>query len=104
MMSLIRAPLLISLGLLLAGHEALAKAPMKQAFLISSFSWENCDDGKDPVLIKSLNVEPSPIVEPGNVTVSAETQTSVPLNSPLKVSGGGRGDRPGAGGKVPGAS
>ncbi|XP_006089184.1 ganglioside GM2 activator isoform X2 [Myotis lucifugus] len=85
MMFQIRAPLLISLGLLLAGHEALAKAPMKQAFRISSFSWENCDDGKDPVLIKSLNVEPNPIVEPGNVTVSAETQTSVPLNSPLKV-------------------
>lgn len=42
------------------------------------------------MLIKSLNVEPNPIVEPGNVTVSAETQTSVPLNSPLKVSGGGR--------------
>lgn len=83
-MSLIRAPLLISLGLLLAGHEALAKIP-KQGFRISSFSWENCDDGKDPVLIKSLNVEPNPIVEPGNVTVSAETQTSVALNSPLKV-------------------
>ncbi|KAK1343478.1 hypothetical protein QTO34_016258 [Cnephaeus nilssonii] len=85
MMSLIRAPLLISLGLLLAGHEALAKVPMKQAFRISSFSWENCDGGKDPVLIKSLNVEPNPIVEPGNVTVSAETHTSVPLSSPLKV-------------------
>lgn len=43
------------------------------------------------MLIKSLNVEPNPIVEPGNVTVSAETHTSVPLSSPLKVSGGGRG-------------
>lgn len=30
MMSQIRAPLLIFLGLLLAGHEALAKAPMKR--------------------------------------------------------------------------
>lgn len=38
------------------------------------------------MLIKSLNVEPNPIVNPGNVTVSAETQTSVPLNAPLKVS------------------
>lgn len=56
------------------------------------------------MLIKSLNVEPNPIVEPGNVTVSAETQTSVALNSPLKVSGGGRGDQSGAGGKVPWAS
>ena len=38
------------------------------------------------MLIKSLNVEPSPIVDPGNVTVSAETLTSVTLSSPLKVS------------------
>ena len=38
------------------------------------------------MLIKSLNVEPSPIVDPGNVTVSAETMTSVTLSSPLKVS------------------
>lgn len=38
------------------------------------------------MLIKSLNVEPSPIVDPGNVTVSAETLTSVTLRSPLKVS------------------
>uniref|UniRef100_K9IH48 MD-2-related lipid-recognition domain-containing protein n=1 Tax=Desmodus rotundus TaxID=9430 RepID=K9IH48_DESRO len=80
-----RAPILIALGLLLAGPEALAKVSAKQSFRISSFSWENCDEGKDPVLIKSLNVEPSPIVDPGNVTVSAETMTSVTLSSPLKA-------------------
>lgn len=85
MMPLMRAPLLIAVGLLLAAPEALAKVLMKKAFRVSSFSWENCDEGKDPVLIKSLNVEPNPIVNPGNVTVSAETQTSVALNAPLKV-------------------
>lgn len=37
-------------------------------------------------MIKSLTVEPNPIVDPGNVTVSAETQTSVTLKAPLKVS------------------
>nr|KAF6480171.1 GM2 ganglioside activator [Molossus molossus] len=86
MKPLMRAPLLIALGVLLAAPEALAKVLLKKAFRVSSFSWENCDKGKDPVLIKSLNVEPNPIVNPGNVTVSAETQTSVALNAPLKVS------------------
>lgn len=81
-MPLMRAPLLIALGLLLAGPEALAKVLLDQ---FSSFSWENCDDGKDPVLIKSLTVEPHPIVEPGNVTISAETQSSIPINAPLKM-------------------
>lgn len=80
-----QAPILIALGLLLAGPGALAKVLAKPAFRISSFSWENCDGGKDPVLIKSLTVDPSPIVDPGNVTVSAETMTSVTLSSPLKV-------------------
>ncbi|XP_054423889.1 ganglioside GM2 activator isoform X2 [Pteronotus mesoamericanus] len=85
MMPGMRTPLLIALGLLLAGPEALAKVSMKQSYQVSSFSWENCDEGKDPVLIKSLSVEPNPVVDPGNVTVSAETQTSVTLRSPLKV-------------------
>lgn len=40
------------------------------------------------MLIKSLTVEPHPIVEPGNVTISAETQSSIPINAPLKVSPG----------------
>lgn len=84
-MPLMRAPLLIVLGLLLAGPEALAKVLLEQPFRFSNFSWENCDDGKDPVVIKSLTVEPNPIVEPGNVTVSVETQTSVTLDAPLKV-------------------
>lgn len=66
-----------------------------QPFQFSGFSWENCDEGKDPVVIKSLTVEPNPIVDPGNVTISAETQTRVHLSAPLKVSlrwggGGGR--------------
>lgn len=84
-MPLMRAPLLIVLGLLLAGPEALAKVLLEQSFRFSNFSWENCDDGKDPVVIKSLTVEPNPIVEPGNVTVSVETQMSVTLDAPLKV-------------------
>lgn len=37
-------------------------------------------------MIKSLTVEPDPIVDPGKVTVSAKTQTNVTLKSPLKVS------------------
>lgn len=57
---------------------------------LSSFSWDNCDEGKDPAVIKSLTLEPDPIVIPGNVTISIEVKTSVCLDSPLKVSAGGR--------------
>ncbi|XP_058517288.1 ganglioside GM2 activator-like [Ochotona princeps] len=52
---------------------------------LSSFSWDNCDDGKDPAVIKSLTLEPDPIVIPGNVTISAEGKTSELLSSPQKV-------------------
>ncbi|XP_006893805.1 PREDICTED: ganglioside GM2 activator [Elephantulus edwardii] len=51
---------------------------------LSSFSWDNCDE-KDPAMVNSLTVEPDPVAVPGNVTISAEGQTSVPLESPLKV-------------------
>ncbi|XP_006906487.1 ganglioside GM2 activator [Pteropus alecto] len=85
MMPLMRAPLLMALGLLFAGSEAFGRILKKQPLRFSSFSWENCDEGKDPVVIKSLTVEPNPIVDLGKVTVSAKTQTSVTLNAPLKV-------------------
>ncbi|XP_074068682.1 ganglioside GM2 activator [Macrotis lagotis] len=52
---------------------------------VSNFSWENCDDGHDPVVITSLEVEPVPITIPGKVTIAMETKTSVPLTSPLKA-------------------
>ncbi|KFO26629.1 ganglioside GM2 activator isoform X2 [Fukomys damarensis] len=52
---------------------------------LGSFSWDNCDEGKDPAVIKSLTVEPDPIVIPGNMTVSTEGKTSVSLRSPLQV-------------------
>lgn len=56
-----------------------------QPSVLASFSWDNCDEGKDPVVVKSLTLEPDPIVIPGNVTVSAEAKTSVALKSPQKV-------------------
>lgn len=37
-------------------------------------------------MIRSLTLEPDPILIPGNVTVSVVGSTSVPLSSPLKVS------------------
>lgn len=52
---------------------------------LGSFSWDNCDEGKDPAVIRSLTLEPDPILIPGNVTVSVVGSTSVPLSSPLKV-------------------
>ncbi|XP_057586670.1 ganglioside GM2 activator [Hippopotamus amphibius kiboko] len=82
MSPLMMALFLICLGLLLAGPAAPARLLSNR---VSSFSWENCDQGKDPVVIKSLTLEPDPIVVPGNVTVSAEVKTIVDLESPLKV-------------------
>nr|XP_058917150.1 ganglioside GM2 activator isoform X2 [Kogia breviceps] len=52
---------------------------------LSSFSWDNCDEGKDPVVINSLTVEPDPIVIPGNMTISAEVRTTANLKDPLKL-------------------
>ncbi|XP_076993557.1 ganglioside GM2 activator [Tamandua tetradactyla] len=78
----VQARLLIALGLLLVGPAAPAQVLRNQ---FSSFSWDNCDEGKDPAVVKSLTVEPDPVAIPGNLTVSAEVKTSVPLTSPQKV-------------------
>ncbi|KAI5935294.1 ganglioside GM2 activator [Manis javanica] len=81
MIPLVQAPHLIALGLLLAGPATHALV-LKQ---LSSFSWDNCDEGKDPAVIKSLTLEPDPITIPGKVTVGVEAKTSVPLAAPQKV-------------------
>lgn len=51
-------------------------------------------------MIKSLMLQPDPIVVPGDVMVSVEGKTSVPLTSPQKVSprldGRGSGNASGA--------
>uniref|UniRef100_A0A7N5JU38 Ganglioside GM2 activator n=2 Tax=Ailuropoda melanoleuca TaxID=9646 RepID=A0A7N5JU38_AILME len=52
---------------------------------LASFSWENCDVGKDPVVLRSLTLEPDPVVLSGNITVSSEIQFGVPLSSPQKL-------------------
>ncbi|XP_027462717.1 ganglioside GM2 activator [Zalophus californianus] len=82
MISKMQAPLLMALGLLLAGPAARARVHLNQ---LGSFDWENCDDKKDPVVLKSLTLEPDPIAFPGNMTVSAEVQIDVPLSSPQKL-------------------
>ncbi|XP_021490297.1 ganglioside GM2 activator [Meriones unguiculatus] len=80
-----RVPLLLVLGLLLAGPVAPLRLGLKRPSRLGSFSWDNCDEGKDPAVIKSLTLQPDPIVVPGDVIVSAEGKTSVPLTSPQKV-------------------
>nr|XP_004666581.1 ganglioside GM2 activator [Jaculus jaculus] len=86
MHALARAPLLLLLACLLVGLATPARIiSRKQPSWLGSFSWDNCDEGKDPAVVKSLTLEPDPIVIPGNVTVSAEGKTSVPLTSPQKV-------------------
>ncbi|XP_062044796.1 ganglioside GM2 activator [Lepus europaeus] len=88
MHSRMQAALLVALGLLLARPASPAHLLQNQIVSLSqlsSFSWDNCDEGKDPAVIKSLTLEPDPIVIPGNVTISIEGKTSVCLDSPLKV-------------------
>ncbi|ELW64360.1 ganglioside GM2 activator [Tupaia chinensis] len=82
MCPLTQALLLIALGLLLAGPVAPARIHLNKA---SKFSWANCDEAKDPAVIKCLSLEPDPVVVPGNVNISITGSTSVRLESPLKV-------------------
>lgn len=77
-----QSPFLIALGLLLAGPAAPVSVLSER---LRSFSWDNCDEGKDPMVLKSLTLEPDPIAVPGNVTVSAEVKTTVALSAPQKV-------------------
>ncbi|KAM9731623.1 ganglioside GM2 activator isoform 3-T3 [Dama dama] len=82
MSPLLLAPFLFSLGLLLAGPAFPARILQNRQ---GSFSWDNCDAGKDPAVINSLTLEPDPIAIPGNLTISAEAKTSAVLSDPLKV-------------------
>ncbi|KGL79351.1 Ganglioside GM2 activator, partial [Tinamus guttatus] len=52
---------------------------------VGGFSWENCGDGKDPVVLQSLSVAPDPITIPGNLRISAAVTGTKGLTSPLKV-------------------
>ncbi|NWI09275.1 SAP3 protein, partial [Crypturellus soui] len=52
---------------------------------VGGFSWENCGDGKDPVVLQSLSVAPDPISIPGNLRISAAVTGTKALTSPLKA-------------------
>lgn len=78
-----QAPPLITLGLLLA--STFAQGFLKQPSHLSSFFWKNCAEGKDPIVIKSLTVQPNPIVDTGSVAVTAQTQMNVTLDAPQMV-------------------
>lgn len=80
-----RTPLLLVLSWLLAGLASPARISPKRPSRLGSFSWDNCDEGKDPAVVKSLTLKPDPIVIPGDVIISVEGKTSVPLSSPQKV-------------------
>ncbi|EOB07939.1 Ganglioside GM2 activator, partial [Anas platyrhynchos] len=55
---------------------------------VGGFSWENCGEGKDPVVLQSLSVAPDPISIPGNLRISAAVNGNKPMASPLKVGAG----------------
>nr|XP_047913415.1 ganglioside GM2 activator [Anser cygnoides] len=52
---------------------------------VGGFSWENCGEGKDPVVLQSLSVAPDPISIPGNLRISAAVNGNKAMASPLKV-------------------
>uniref|UniRef100_A0A8B9QFG4 GM2 ganglioside activator n=1 Tax=Apteryx owenii TaxID=8824 RepID=A0A8B9QFG4_APTOW len=52
---------------------------------VGGFSWENCGDGKDPVVLQSLSVAPDPITIPGSLRISAAVTSAKALTSPLKA-------------------
>ncbi|KAH0629853.1 hypothetical protein JD844_012281 [Phrynosoma platyrhinos] len=54
-------------------------------FQVANFRWENCGPPSNPAGIKSLSVEPDPVVIPGDVKVSASLYTSIMLTAPLKA-------------------
>ncbi|XP_042682206.1 ganglioside GM2 activator [Centrocercus urophasianus] len=49
------------------------------------FSWEDCGNRQDPVVIQSLSVAPDPISIPGTLSISAAVSSSAAITSPLKV-------------------
>uniref|UniRef100_A0A8C3BV38 GM2 ganglioside activator n=1 Tax=Cairina moschata TaxID=8855 RepID=A0A8C3BV38_CAIMO len=51
---------------------------------VGGFSWENCGEGKDPVVLQSLSVAPDPISIPGNLRISAAVNGNKAMASPLK--------------------
>lgn len=52
---------------------------------VGGFSWENCGEGKDPVVLQSLSVAPDPISIPGNLRISAAVNGNKAMASPLKT-------------------
>ncbi|XP_073505926.1 ganglioside GM2 activator-like [Phyllobates terribilis] len=52
---------------------------------INGFSWANCDAETLPGKIKSLTILPDPLFIPGEITVCTILNTTVPLESPIRV-------------------
>uniref|UniRef100_A0A8C8STB3 GM2 ganglioside activator n=1 Tax=Pelusios castaneus TaxID=367368 RepID=A0A8C8STB3_9SAUR len=52
---------------------------------VGDFSWENCGNGTDPLVIKSLSLAPDPISIPGDLKVSVAVSSTADLSSPLKA-------------------
>ncbi|XP_072204462.1 ganglioside GM2 activator [Excalfactoria chinensis] len=52
---------------------------------VGGFSWEDCGNGRDPVVLKSLSVAPDPISIPGTLRISAAASCSKAMASPLKA-------------------
>ncbi|NXI72697.1 SAP3 protein, partial [Anseranas semipalmata] len=52
---------------------------------VGGFFWENCSDGKDPIVLQSLSVAPDPISIPGNLRISAAVNGRKGMASPVKV-------------------
>ncbi|XP_065062566.1 ganglioside GM2 activator-like [Rhopilema esculentum] len=53
--------------------------------MLGIFSWSNCGSKSDAIQVKSLGVNPDPIVIPGTVNVSADVMVAEDITSPSSV-------------------
>ncbi|XP_043347234.1 LOW QUALITY PROTEIN: ganglioside GM2 activator [Dermochelys coriacea] len=62
------------------GQPFLAERPQSRRLSkIDGFSWENCGNGTDPFVIKSLSITPDPIHIPGDLKVSMAVSSEVDI-------------------------
>ncbi|NWH75862.1 SAP3 protein, partial [Piaya cayana] len=52
---------------------------------VGGFAWEDCGNGRDPVVLQSLSVAPDPISIPGSLRVSASVSSSEAVVAPVKA-------------------
>ncbi|XP_053935963.1 ganglioside GM2 activator [Cuculus canorus] len=78
---------LCALQLCLAAHPQLLveRSGSRRLSQVGGFAWEDCGNGRDPVVLQSLSVAPDPISIPGSLRVSASVSSSKAMVTPVKA-------------------